>query len=132
MNLGATMPTAMKLVAVFAAFATTSVAPATAARVKCDDSAVIAFVNNGLNTNATFDNGEAGNSKGPLRIVGTPRTESAKKNLLVCGIRIQHTYPTSSYPTSGTTEILRARLWVHLNRDGSVSNADIKFLESSK
>lgn len=117
----------MKLVALFAAFAAMSIAPATAARLKCNDKTVIDFVNNGLNTNGTWENGDAANSKGALRIEGTPRTESSKKNLLVCGIRIHHTDRTN-----GATEILRARLWVSLGRDGSISNADIKFLESSK
>lgn len=109
-----------------------SVAPATAARLKCSDRALVDHVNNGLVTNGSWENGEAANSKGTLRIVGTPKTESASKHQLVCGIRIQHTYPISSFPTSGTTEILRARLWVNLQRDGTIGDAQIKFLESSK
>lgn len=117
----------MKLVAVFAALAIIGVAPAAAARLKCSDKAVIDFVNQGLNANATWDNGDAANSKGALRVVGTPRTESSKKNLLVCGIKIHHTGRTN-----GATEVLRARLTVSLGPDGSVSNADIKFLEGSK
>lgn len=126
------MLTAIKLVAVLAAFATVSVAPAMAARLKCSDRAVVDHVNESLKTTATFENGEASNSKGPLRIVGTPKTESTKKNQLICGIRIQHTFPISSFPTSGTTEILRARLWVNLQRDGTIKDADIKLLEGSK
>ncbi|SCM75389.1 exported hypothetical protein [uncultured Pleomorphomonas sp.] len=123
----------MKFVALLAAFATMSVAPATAARLKCSDRAVVDHINESLNTTATWEeDGEAGNSKGLLRIVGTPKTESTKKNQLVCGIRIQHIFPISSFPTSGTTEILRARLWVNLQRDGTIGDARLIFLESSK
>lgn len=121
------MPTAIKLAALLVAFATIGTAPATAAPLRCDDKKIIEFVNKGINSNATWENGDAANSKGALRIVGKPRTEQAKKNLLVCGIQIHHTDRSN-----GATEVLRARLWVSLNRDGSISNADIKFLEGSK
>ncbi len=110
-----------------------SIAPATAARLKCSDRAIVDHVNESFNTTGTWrDSGKAGNSRGPLRIVGTPKTESTNRNQLVCGIRIQHTFPVSDFPSSGTTEILRARLWVNLQRDGTIGDAEIKFLESSK
>jgi hypothetical protein len=118
----------MKLVALSAALAATlSVAPALAAPLQCSDNTVIGFVNSGLNTNATWGNGARADSKGTLRIVGTPHTELARKNILVCGIHIVHTDPTN-----GAKENLRARLTVNLRRDGSVLNASMKFLESSR
>lgn len=123
----------MKLVAVLVAFATMGIVPATAARLKCSDRTIVDYINKSLDTTATWsDTGEAGNSKGRLQIVGTPKTESTKKNQLVCAIKIQHTFPISNFPTSGTNEVLRARLWVNLHRDGTMADADIKFLESSK
>jgi hypothetical protein len=118
----------MKLAAAFTALsATLSVAPALAAPPQCSDSTIIGFVNNGLNTNATYGNGAAASSKGALKIVGSPHTEYAKKGILVCGIHVLHTDPTN-----GATENLRARLTVNLRRDGSVSGASMKFLESSR
>lgn len=122
----------MKLVAVLAAFATVSVAPAMAARLKCSDRAVFDYVNNVLLKDGTWENGEAANSHGLLRMVGTSKTESTSKKQLVCVIRIQHTYPISSFPTSGTTEVLRARIWVDLHPDGTLDGADLVFVDGSK
>lgn len=118
-----------KLAAFLAALAfISSVAPAIATPLQCSDKAIVDFVNAGLNTNATWgDDGKPANSKGPLRIVGIPRSVSSTKRTLVCDVQVRH-----SDPTNGAVEFLTARLTVKLRPNGSILNAGMIFLESSR
>jgi hypothetical protein len=118
-----------KLIAFLAAFILTlNAAPALARPLQCGDQVIVDFVNTGLRTNATWgDDGKPATSKGPLRIVGIPVNVQATKHTLVCDVRVHH-----SDPTTGGVETLTARLTVNLHKDGSILDASMIFLQSSR
>jgi len=118
-----------RLLACLAGFAfVLSAAPALATPLQCTDRAVVDFVNTGLKTNAYWgDTGKPGTSKGPLQVVGIPKSVSATKRTLVCDVRVRH-----SDPSNGAVEFLTARLTVRLRPNGNVLDASMIFLESSR
>jgi hypothetical protein len=52
---------------------------------------------------------------------------ASHKNSLICDISVRH-----ADPSTGGVERLTARLTVKLRRDGSILNASMTFLESSR